>query len=166
MLDEGLLYVRVKEWLQQQDWLVVGGEPPGGTDTIPRIEIKDPGKSEKGSRGSKKVDLIGFKGGYFLLVEIKPRYSLSDSEKLEEIVAKRELRVAFVTALSEKRALPAEALATDNYTAGSKYLLKAQAFNMSIKSPEYDFIFLIVSNSEVKPRFGPLIGQDVRTLFS
>lgn len=165
MLTEGKIYIVIKEWLGIHGWSIVGGEPPGGTNVIPRIEIKDPHYTGRGSKGSRKIDLVGFKKGYFLLTEIKPRQSFSDAKKLREIVSRTELRFSFIRALTEKKALPTTALKTENYIENSKYLVKSQAFSVPIISPSDDFIFFIVSGSNVIPRFGPAISGDVRSLF-
>lgn len=165
MLSEGEIYVVIKEWLKIQGWSIIGGEPPGGTNVIPRIEIKDPQYTGRGSKGSKKIDLVGFKKGYFLLTEIKPRRSSSDAIKLREIVSRKELRAAFIRALVEKRALPSSALETEKYAESSEFLSKSQAFSGPIVPPPDDFIFFIVSGSSVKPRFGPSVSDDIRSLF-
>lgn len=165
MLDEGKIYVVIKEWLKAQGWSIVGGEPPGGTNAVPRIEIKAPHYAGRGSKGSKKIDMIGFKKGYFLLIEIKPRQSSSDAKKLREVVSRKELRIAFIRALLEKRVLPSAALEIESYVESSKYLVKSQAFSVPLISPADDFIFFIVSSSGVICRFGSSISDYVRSLF-
>ena len=42
---------KVKEYLQQQSWLILGGEPPEGTNHIPVIEVLDSLNFEKGTKG-------------------------------------------------------------------------------------------------------------------
>lgn len=105
MLSEPEIYVYAKWFLNRCGWTLVGGEPPGGTDALPRIEAKDPNFSKKGSRGSKKVDLIAHRDGYLLLLELKPSFHKSDVAKLDELVGSQRWRRAFWEACVERNAL-------------------------------------------------------------
>jgi len=165
MLSEGQIYVRLKNWLPQRVWNVLGGEAPDGTNIIPRIEIKDPSYIGKGSKGSKKIDLIAYKQGYFLLTEIKQSYSYYDTKKLKDIVEDRVRRAALIRAMKEKRVFPAEALPEETYIAGSKYLVKAQAFCGVRKLPPADFVFFLVSPSSIVPILSSSLSQTLRSLF-
>lgn len=102
MLSESEIYVYTKEFLKEQGWELVGGEPPGGTDELPRIEIKDPEYRKKGSNGSKKVDLIAQKSGNILLLELKPCYHSSDVSKLDDIEGRKDLRREFYKSCKER----------------------------------------------------------------
>ena len=166
MLSEGQIYVRLRNWLPQKRWSVLGGEPPDGTNVIPRIEIKDPRYAGKGSKGSKKVDIVAYKQGYFLLTEIKPSYSYYDTKKLKDIVKDHIRRAAFIRAMKEKRVFPADALPKEKYVRSSKYLVKAQAFSGVTKSPPADFVFFLVSPSSIVPIFGASLSHNLRSLFS
>jgi hypothetical protein len=88
-LSEGYVYQVIKKYLHEEGWSILGGQPPGGTDHIPVIEIKDPEHLGKGSKGSYKPDLVTFnkKLNRIELIELKPGYSRSDQLKLEEILA-------------------------------------------------------------------------------
>lgn len=105
MLSEPEIYVYAKLFLNRCGWTLVGGEPPGGTDALPRVEAKDPGFQKKGSRGSKKVDLIAHRDGNLLLLELKPTFHKSDVAKLDELVGSQRWRQAFWEACVEKNAL-------------------------------------------------------------
>lgn len=105
MLSEPEIYVYAKLFLSRCGWTLVGGEPPGGTDALPRIEAKDPGFQKKGSRGSKKVDLIAHRDGNLLLLELKPTFHKSDVAKLDELVGSQRWRRAFWEACVERNAL-------------------------------------------------------------
>ncbi len=78
MIEENLIYQILKKYLREQNWIILGGEPPGGTIHIPIIEVRDPLNFKKGSKGSKKIDLVAFKSSFFLLLELKPSYSYYD----------------------------------------------------------------------------------------
>ncbi|MEM2128460.1 MAG: hypothetical protein QXN86_02230 [Candidatus Methanomethylicaceae archaeon] len=166
MIKEGEIYIAMKGWLMARGWSIVGGEPPSGTNTIPRIEIKDPTYTGRGSKGSRKIDLVSFKEGYFLFTEMKPRYNFRDAEKLQEIVGKKELRKAFLEAMKEKKAMPPKALRDECYVEESRYLIKSLAFNRPSKDPDGDFVFFIVLPSAISAKFGPHITGDVRLLFA
>lgn len=105
MLSEPEIYVYAKRFLRRCGWTLVGGEPPGGTDALPRIEAKDPEFEKKGSRGSKKVDLIAYRNGRLLLLELKPAFDRSDVVKLDALVGDRKWRLAFWNACVERNAL-------------------------------------------------------------
>lgn len=166
LLEEGKIYIMMKEWLRSMCWRIVGGEPPAGTNNIPRVEIKDPAYQGKGSKGSKKVDLVSFKEGFFLLTEIKAQYSSQDVEKLEEITQRRELRGAFLTALKERRIMPPGAHPDKYYLDGTDYLIKSLAFSYPRKAPYGDYIFFIASSDSISVEFGPKVSAAVRDLFS
>lgn len=89
LLTEGEIYFYLKKYLTLHGWEIIGGEPPDGSDDIRRIEIRNKDHKGIGSTGSLKIDLMCFKGGIVLLIEIKPKYSLSDIEKLNLILNNR-----------------------------------------------------------------------------
>jgi hypothetical protein len=78
MIEENFIYQILKKYLREQNWIILGGEPPAGTNHIPVIEVRDPLNFKKGSKGSKKIDLVAFKSSFFLLLELKPSYSYYD----------------------------------------------------------------------------------------
>jgi hypothetical protein len=81
-VNEGEVYVAVSRYLRESGWIIIGGQPPAGTDHLPVIEIKDPAHLGKGSKGSFKPDLVAWDGAVLLLVELKPKFSMSDRTKL------------------------------------------------------------------------------------
>lgn len=87
--DESLVYYRAKEFLITLGWLPIAGEPAGGSDHLPRIEIRDPAHTGKGSKGAYKIDLISVKESKLLLTELKVSFSESDVRKLNEITSAR-----------------------------------------------------------------------------
>ena len=138
MLEENQIYQKLKSFLLEKNWKVLGGEPPGGTDHLPVIEIKDSTNKEKGSKGSKKIDLIAFKAPFFLLLELKKSFANSDVIKLDEITQSNEWRKAFLDALNEKRVLDKNEikLETSQYLSSSNFFIKAIGYNKSEKFSE------------------------------
>lgn len=104
VLSESEIYVYSKRFLRERGWALVGGEPPGGSDGLPRIEAKHPDKTTKGSKGSKKVDIIAYRGGYLLLLELKSTFDRGDVRKLDELVGQRRWRDSLLTACEERNA--------------------------------------------------------------
>lgn len=102
-LNESFVYVETKKLLTKLGWTLIAGEPSGGSDHLPRIEIRDPGMNEKGSRGSYKVDLISTKNKNLLLTEVKVNFNISDIEKLNIICNER--RKHLKNALQERLGL-------------------------------------------------------------
>lgn len=168
MLDESEVYLAIKQWLRKKNWLVVGGEPPGGTNDIPVIEIKDVTHAKKGSKGSRKIDLVAFRNGYFLFIECKPSFSQSDINKLNEVVSEKKWRIAFIRALIEKRIDQRLLLTSEElfrYADNLQLLIKAVAFSQSNKKGPEDFITLWVTRKDVIPYFGWKVSSVVKELF-
>jgi len=167
LVDENRVYQLSKEYLLERNWLILGGEPPGGTDHLPVIEIKDPTYLGKGSKGSKKIDLIGFKNEFFLLLELKEQFSKTDIEKLNEIVESKKWRKAFINALEDKKIIAKNKLeiSTSQYIDSRDFLIKSLGFNDSDKVGPDDFITFHVSNNKINPSFGKSIDEKIKKLF-
>lgn len=105
VLSESEIYVYSKRFLRDRGWRLVGGEPPGGSDGLPRVEAKHPEKEVKGSEGSKKVDILAYRGGKLLLLELKSMYDERDVEKLNELANERRWRRSLMEACTERNAL-------------------------------------------------------------
>jgi hypothetical protein len=86
LFDEEAVYITAREILVASNWQIIGGQPPGGCDDLPIIEIKSPLNLAKGSGGALRPDLVAYKGGVWCLVEAKPRHSYRDADKLLSIV--------------------------------------------------------------------------------
>lgn len=104
-LSESEIYVYGKRFLRNCGWALIGGEPPGGSDGLPRVEAKHPDIDKKGSQGSKKVDLIAYRNGHVLLLELKSTFDRSDVRKLDEMVRERRWRRSLLQAFEERNAL-------------------------------------------------------------
>jgi len=85
-MKEDEIYIYTKEWLIYNEYEIIAGQPPNGSDNIPVIEIKDNKYSSKGSKGSYKPDLIGMNGNNILVIECKPKYDQDDEKKLLSIM--------------------------------------------------------------------------------
>lgn len=105
VLSESEIYVYSKRFLRNSGWSLVGGEPPGGSDGLPRVEAKHPEKETKGSGGSKKVDIIAYREGYLLLLELKSTFDRNDVRKLDELVGEHRWRQSLLEACEERNAL-------------------------------------------------------------
>lgn len=168
MISESEIYIRMKEFLSKKyNWVTLGGEPPDGTNTVPRIELKDVETKEKGSRGSKKIDLVFFKEGYFLLNELKSIFNQSDVNKLNEIVGDEKWRRAFIKALDEKRILEMNQIKInpDDYINSKRFLIKSITFSEGYKIPD-EFVVFFVKEDGIEIRFGSGISDDVKKLFT
>jgi len=105
VLSESEIYVYSKRFLRNCGWKLIGGEPPGGSDGLPRVEAKHPDVDVKGSEGSKKVDIIAYRNGYVLLLELKSTFDRADIEKLDELVGERRWRRSLLRAFEERNAI-------------------------------------------------------------
>lgn len=158
MLSEPEIYMYSKWFLDRRGWALVGGEPPGGTDALPRIEAKDPGHAKKGSAGSKKVDLIAYRDGHLLLLELKPTFHRSDVVKLNELVETRKWRVAFLEACEERNVFARAGVADEKIQDG---ILSGDALVKGIGIGEYhdlpdDYLLTVVrGEQDVEVAAGP-----------
>jgi hypothetical protein len=169
MLEETEIYVRMKGWLHNNHWKIIGGEPPGGTNDIPVIELKNPLYLKKGSKGSKKIDLIAFKQGYFLFLELKPVFSYQDIKKLNEVCGEKKWRISFMKALVERKIheeLNIRPEIEANYVDSDEYYVKAVGFNDTGKLGPHDFVTFLVSENEVRVVFGNKLKNEIRQLFT
>ncbi len=166
-MSEDAVYQKLKEYLKQQNWIILGGEPPGGTNHIPVIEVRNSLNLDKGSKGSKKIDLVAFKSSFFLLLELKYSYSYSDVSKLNELIKYPSGREAFLNSLLAKGLLKSNNIRIDyqQYIMSSHYLIKSVGYNASNKLAPEDFITFLVYETFVKPSFGREISDQVKTLF-
>lgn len=104
VLSESEIYVYSKRFLRNCGWKLIGGEPPGGSNALPRVEAKHPEKEVKGSEGSKKVDVIAYRDGNLLLLELKSTFDERDVMKLNELVSERRWRQSLLEACTERNA--------------------------------------------------------------
>lgn len=105
VLSESEIYVYSKGFLRKCGWTLIGGEPPGGSDGLPRIEAKHPEVDAKGSEGSRKVDIIAYQNRYVLLLELKSTFDRGDVVKLDELVGECRWRHSLLEACEERNAL-------------------------------------------------------------
>jgi hypothetical protein len=85
-LNETQVFISVRNYLLENNWVVIGGQPPSGTDYLPVIEIKDPGFKGKGSKGSYKPDLIAWRESNLFIIELKPSFNRPDRDKVNEVL--------------------------------------------------------------------------------
>jgi hypothetical protein len=85
-LNETQVFIAVKSYLLENDWQVVGGQPPSGTDYLPVIEVRDPKFTGKGSKGSYKPDLIAWHDYNLAIIELKPQFNQPDRDKVNEVL--------------------------------------------------------------------------------
>jgi hypothetical protein len=89
-LNETQVYISVRNYLLENNWQVLGGQPPSGTDYLPVIEIRDPTHKGKGSKGSYKPDFIAWHEWNLVIIELKPLFSQSDREKINGVLSSPE----------------------------------------------------------------------------
>jgi hypothetical protein len=112
---EGLIHVAMRTFLEQDGWVLIAGEFPGGSDhtlyplcivdpTVARDDSPDP---RRHSLGEMIPDLVALRGADLLFAEAKPRYSQADKDKLESLLHTRfaDLATALET-FSRERSFP------------------------------------------------------------
>ena len=136
--NESFVYFSSKEILKGLGWTLVAGEPAGGSDNLPRIEIRDPKMSHKGSKGAYKIDVISIKNHTLLLTEVKVGFDVSDVDKLNEICSER--REHLKNALLERLGLN-----IDNYKIVKSLALK----NVRADQIPLDFVCFVVGDPSI-----------------
>lgn len=85
MLSEEEIYNGAKNWLKNNGFAVIAGQPARGVDHLPVIEIKT-GTGDKGSRESYKPDLVAVQDDIIYIIECKPAFNLSDYNKIQSVL--------------------------------------------------------------------------------
>ena len=139
----------MKEYLSKLEWTIVAGDPPHGTDHIPVFEMHDSDYVGKGSKGSKKIDLLAYKKKYFLLIELKGKYAQSDIKKLDELISNEKWRYSFVNELKSKKIITKidSDLDIDMYIKSTKFLIKAIGYNYVQKPTPNEFLTFYFHNA-------------------
>ena len=127
-MNEEEVYLGTKNWFKKNGFIPIAGQPPNGSDSIPKIEIKNGFHKEKGSRGSFTPDLLCISKSYFFIIECKPKHSGKDKEKLIEIINSSNRRKLLYKDLLErkifqKRNLVENFLSLDQFNKKIRYVL-------------------------------------------
>jgi len=127
-MNEEEVYIGTKNWFKKNGFIPIAGQPPNGSDSIPKIEIKDSFFREKGSKGSFTPDLLCISKSYFFIIECKPKHSGKDKEKLIEIINSSNRRKLLYKDLLErkifqKRNLVENFLSLDQFNKKIRYVL-------------------------------------------
>ncbi len=94
---EDVIHFCIRQNLVKNGWILIAGEYPNGSDDeLHSLKIMDPYFSKDDSPDHRRhslnklvPDLIAFKGDEFLIIEMKPKYSKLDEEKLYELLTQR-----------------------------------------------------------------------------
>lgn len=100
MLSEEEVYNGCKNFLINNGYSVVAGQPPRGVDHLPVIEIKED-TGIKGSLSSYKPDMVAYKDDIFYIIECKPQYNLGDRMKLNEMLSNKVRKQKLYVELSQ-----------------------------------------------------------------
>jgi hypothetical protein len=105
VVREDEVYFYTKNWMLDSGYLILGGQPPRGTDRFPVIEIRSDAIQEKGSRASFKPDLVVATPNELLVIECKPVFDEQDVIKLDSISRSGVRLKALVDHLRQRRSL-------------------------------------------------------------
>lgn len=105
--DETFVHVAIRNYLKAKGWTLISGQYPGGSDDELHVfNIFDPelAKDEspdhrRHSAGKFVPDLIVYKDKTLLVIEAKPEYSISDKEKLTQLLSVK--RKDFINGLNK-----------------------------------------------------------------
>ena len=159
MVDEDTVWYYTKERLNSGNFRIIGGEPPGGSSPYPRIELREPGNTSKGSRGSRKFDLYILHDGCIILCEAKDSAAKveKDIEKLNDTIDSPEWAGALWDALEQRRLVNRYTLASRQKFIENRFNLLRKALAIpptSFYDPPSDFILLETDESRTSVRAG------------
>jgi hypothetical protein len=94
---EDVIHFSVRKNLKKDGWTLIAGEYPNGSDDeLHSLRVMDPYLARDNSPDHRRhslnklvPDLITFKDNEFLIIEMKPKFSKSDEEKLTELLQDR-----------------------------------------------------------------------------
>lgn len=93
-ITESFVHVAMREYLKRNDWLLIAGEYPNGSDdelnvlsiSNPDIAKDNSPDPRRHSEGEIVPDLVAYKRGTIIVIEAKPIYSLDDKLKLTDLM--------------------------------------------------------------------------------
>lgn len=96
-MREDFVHLYIREHLKKNQWTLISGEYPNGSDDeLYPLYVKDPEVARDNSPDPRRhsnnklvPDLISYKNNILLVIEIKPKYSLSDETKLDNLLTER-----------------------------------------------------------------------------
>jgi len=94
------IYLKFKDKMLQEGWVLVAGEPPKGTENRPVLEIKP--KKTKGSKNSIKPDAVFLRTDELLIVEFKEKFSKEDEARMIGLIESKSLKNSLKEAIEEK----------------------------------------------------------------
>ena len=94
------IYLKFKDKMLREGWILVAGEPPKGTENRPVLEIKP--KKTKGSKNSIKPDAVFLKTNELLIVEFKDEFSKEDETRMINLIESKSLKDSLREAIKEK----------------------------------------------------------------
>tara|TARA_B100001121_G_scaffold303499_1_gene317535 strand:- start:498 stop:986 length:489 start_codon:yes stop_codon:yes gene_type:complete len=102
-MNEDQIYISSKKWFKKNNFLILAGQPPNGSDHIPVIEIKESLNIDKGSKGSYKPDLVIQKNNSIVIVECKPIFDKNDHNKLSNVINSDDRKKVFFNELVQRK---------------------------------------------------------------
>lgn len=150
-LNETLVFIAVKKHLIKSGWKVIGGQPPSGTDYLPVIEIRDPNYSGKGSKGSYKPDLIGWKMNTLIIIELKPTFSKIDRDKVNEVLNSKPRLESLWEAILQRKIQIHEDTESSNFKEHGQVVGGLGYGGKPVEHPELWRFFVDTSGVAVRP---------------
>lgn len=100
-INESFVHVAMREYLKNDGWTLIAGEYPNGSDDeLNVLSISDPLVAKdnspdprRHSNGEIVPDLVAFKEGKIIIIEAKPKYSVDDKLKLQDLLNNKKERL-------------------------------------------------------------------------
>ena len=150
-MNEDQIYISSKIWFKNNNFIILAGQPPNGSDHIPVIEIKESSNIDKGSRGSYKPDLVVQKNNSIIVVECKPRFDKNDQEKLSNIIYSEDRKKELFKELVQRKLInkDKEQLNYNNFISNLRYCMSFSGENNKLDKICYLKIFDDNGNAEL-----------------
>ncbi|MEG9863020.1 MAG: hypothetical protein V6Z81_11135 [Parvularculales bacterium] len=146
---EDAVHVSIRKHLKKNGWILIAGEYPNGSDdelhslkVMDSLFSKDHNLDHRRHSFNKLIpDLIAYKEGIFLIIEIKTRYNKQDEEKLKILFSSRiqDLRKCLKDFL--KRYMPEQ-----NIDVFTSQLIPTMGFSKGDFQLESGFVYLKVDS--------------------
>lgn len=155
------MWYYTKERLNSGQFQIIGGEPPGGSSPVPRIELREPDNNSKGSRGSRKFDLYILFDDRIILCEAKDSAVKVNEDilKLNSTVDSEEWSGALWDAMSQRGMISRLGLPQRDEFINNRLniLRKALAIpHTPSYEPPSDYLLFETDESETTIRAGPM----------
>ncbi len=163
-VDEEFVFQSIRTALEARGWSMIAGQAARGSSDLSVVQARI--GSMKGSKGALKPDLVACKGGFLLVLELKPGFSKSDVEKCAKLAGSQPLIDSLLVDLSSRKKWPND---ISGRPVRPRSFLTGVAYQGEVRQLERSVCFALSKSdhrwSTCLPRT-PMLSRDLVTLLS